>query len=63
MADMKQLQRERDEARYYARVLAHAYMTDICPPQLIVAAALAYPVVPDGMREAEPDAAPGEAGS
>lgn len=40
----KELERERDEARYYARVLAHAILTESAPPQLVVAAAVAYPI-------------------
>lgn len=39
------LTRERDYARYYARILAHSYTHDSRPPQAVVDAALAYPVV------------------
>ena len=37
---------ERDEARYNARVLAHAYKTDNRPPANTVLASLTYPVRP-----------------
>lgn len=42
----RELERQRDEARYYARAFAHAALTGIAVPQLVVAASLAYPVVP-----------------
>jgi hypothetical protein len=39
-------ERERDEARAHARVLAHSYAHDSRPPRAVVDAALAYPVRP-----------------
>ena len=41
-------ERERDQARAEARVLAHAYQHDSRPPADVVARALAYPVVVAG---------------
>lgn len=44
--EMCQLRHERDEARYHARILAHAYKSDNCPPVASVRTALMYPVNP-----------------
>jgi len=41
-------ERERDQARAEARILAHAYQHDSRPPAAVVARALAYPVVAIG---------------
>jgi hypothetical protein len=43
---------ERDEARAYARVLAHSYRHDSRPPEHVVEAALAYPAIPDTLKRA-----------
>jgi hypothetical protein len=37
---------ERDEARAYARILAHAFVHDSKPPEVAVQRSLAYPVLP-----------------
>jgi len=44
--DIETLQSQRDEARYNARILAHAYEHDSRPPERIVRNALSYPVKP-----------------
>jgi len=41
---IKQFQRERDEARANARILAHSYKHDSDPPQRVVEESLAYPI-------------------
>ncbi len=44
--EIVELQRERDNARGIARVLAHSYEHDSRPPGNYVAAALAFPAIP-----------------
>lgn len=41
---IRQLIKERDEARANARILAHSYTHDSRPPAAVVDASLAYPV-------------------
>jgi hypothetical protein len=50
-AVVEQLKQERDIARSYARVLAHAYENDTRPPQAIVEAALGFPVFEAALYE------------
>ena len=40
----KTLEAERDEARSYARLLAHAYEHDVRPPSNVVKKSLLYPL-------------------
>ena len=48
LARVRELEAARDDARYNARVLAHAWNTDNRPPISIVRASLAYPRRPKG---------------